>query len=217
MIKRYLLTFGALFLLVIGFLLTLLPLQIVRADLNATTYGKALVVWGVLAVLFFVPAVAMMIKKIWIFHGTGTPLPEKELCAVLISVNALNIPVRVIEKRKQLVAGWRYDDPNWCKHLVAADISRLYELHLRFNEATHTVRVSDRYRRVNFDLCPVRVKTGLLALPRPFFALQRNKKMTIEQYADMAGSDFSFKPVEIKAPLLNSILVRGWDVQFTLL
>ena len=217
MIKRYLLTLLALFLLVIAYLLTLLPLQIVRSNLSMATYGKALLVWGVLAALSFLPAISIILKKIWFFHGRGTPLPEKELRAALLAINELNIPIRVREKRKQLVAGWRYDDPDWCEYMVAAHLSRLYELHLRFNEATHTVHVSDRYRKVNFDLCPVRVKTGLLALPRPFFALQRKKNMTIENYGNMAPSEFSFRPAEIKSPLTNSILARGWNVRFTLL
>ncbi|HHB76490.1 MAG TPA: hypothetical protein ENK84_08090 [Desulfobulbus sp.] len=217
MIKRYLLTFCAFFLLVIGYLLTLLPLQIVRSDLSTATYGKALLVWGILVALSFVPAVAMIIKKIWFFHGTGVPISEKELRAALLTVNRLKIPVRVTEGRKQLIAGWRYDDPYWCEQMVAGHVSRLYELHLRFDEATHTVRVTDRLRKVNFDLCPVRVKTGLLALPRPFFALTRRKNYTIEKYGDMVPSDFSFQPAEIKSPLLNSILARGWNVQFTLL
>ncbi|HHL34697.1 MAG TPA: hypothetical protein ENJ30_10070 [Desulfobulbaceae bacterium] len=217
MIKRYLLTFGAFFLLVIGYLLTLLPLQVIRSDLSTATYGKALLAWGVLVALSFVPAVAMIIKKIWFFHGTGVPISEKELRAALLRVNGLKIPIRVTEKRKQLVVEWRYDDPDWCEHMVAAHVSRLYELHLRFNEATHTVRVTDRYRKVDFDLCPVRVKTGLLALPRPFFALTRRKSDTIEHYGDMAPFDFSYQPKEIKSPLLNSILARGWNVQFTLL
>jgi len=217
MIKRYLLTLGAFFLLVIGYLLTLLPLQIIRSELSTATYGKALLVWGILVALSFVPAVAMIIKKIWFFHGTGRPIPEKELHAALLRVNKLKIPIRVTEKRKQLIVEWRYDDPDWCEYMVAAHVSRLYELYLRFDDPTHTVRVTDRRRKVNFDLCPVRVKTGLLALPRPFFSLPRRKKYTFENYSNMAPSDFSFTPGEIKAPLLNSILARGWNVQFTLL
>ena len=216
MIKRYLLTLIALFLLVIGYLLTLLPLQIVRSHLSMATYGKALLIWGVLVALSFVPAVSIILKKIWFFHGKGTPLPAKELRAALLAINELNIPIRITNKRKQLVAHWRYDDRKWCEYMVAAHVSRLYELRLRFNEATHTVHVSDRYRKVNFDLCPVRVKTGLLALPRPCFGLQR-KKYTIEHYGNMAPSEFSFRPAEIKSPLINSILARGWNVRFTLL
>ncbi len=214
MIKRYLLTFLAFSLLVIGYLLTLLPLQTVRSDLATGTYIKALLIWGVLVALSFVPAVSRTIKKIWVFPGSGEPVPEKDLRAVLLAINTMNVPIRVTEKRKRMLVGWRYDDPQWCERMVAAGLSRIYELRLKFNAKTRTVTVVDRYRRVNFDLCPVRVKTGILALPRPLFLLKKGRG--ISTYRQMNPADFHFKPTEIKAPLTATILAHGWNVQFAL-
>ncbi len=216
MIKRYLFTLGSLFLLVTCYLLTLLPLQVVRSDLSTATYVKALLVWGALVALSFLPAVSMIIKKIWLFHGRGTPIPETELRSALLTLNAMKIPVRIVEKRTRLVAGWRYDDPTWCEYMAFADISKVYEMRLSFSRENHTVTVSDRFRKVNFDLCPVRVKTGLLALPRPFFSLEKRKYPGIGQYEDMSPTDFHFTPTEIKSPLVNTILAHGWNVRFSL-
>lgn len=216
MIKRYLLTFAGLCLLIIAYLLTLLPLQIVRDDLAAETYLKALFVWGILVLFSFLPVVSILIKKIWFFHGTGRAVSEKQLRAILLAVNEMALPIRILKKGKRLVGQWRYDDPVWCEYMTAANVSTLYELRLKFRESTNTVLVSDHFRRVNFDLCPVRVKTGLLAVPRPLLGIKRNEKLGIEQYKKMKQFDFQYKPAEIKSPLLNTILAHGWNVQFTL-
>jgi len=217
MIKRYLLTFAGLCLLIIGYLLTLLPLQIIRDDLAAETYLKALLVWGLLVLFSLLPVIALLIKKIWFFHGTGRAVSGKQLRAILLAVNDMALPIRILQKGKRLIGQWRYDDSDWCEYMVAANVSTLYELRLKFEKNTNTVLVSDRFRRVNFDLCPVRVKTGLFALPRPLLGIKKNEKLGIEQYKKMRPSDFQFKPSEIKSPLLNTILAHGWNVQFTLL
>jgi hypothetical protein len=216
MIKRYLLTFGGLCLLVIGYLLTLLPLLIVRDDLSTATYFKAMMVWGLLVSFSFLPGVALLIKKIWFFHGSGQSVSEKQLCSILMAVNEMAVPIQIEQKGKRLLAKWRYDDPDWCEYMAAANVSTLYELRLKFQKSTNTVLVSDRFRRVNFDLCPVRVKTGLLAFPRPLLGIKRDNKSGLKQYKKMGPSNFQFKPVELKSPLLNTILAHGWNVRFTL-
>jgi len=216
MIKRYLLTFAGLCLLIIAYLLTLLPLQIIRDDLAAATYIKALLVWGILILFSLLPVVSLLIKKIWFFRGTGRAVSEKQLRALLLAVNEMALPIRILQKGKRLIGQWRYDDPDWCEYMVAANVSTLYELRLKFRESTNTVLASDRSRRGNFDLCPVRVKTSLLAVPRPLFGIRRNEESGIKQHKKMRPSDFQFKPAEIKSPLLNTILAHGWNVQFTL-
>jgi len=217
MIKRYILTFGGFLLLAMIYLLTLIPLQMVRADLANPTYMKALIVWGALVLLSLGPALSLLIKKIWVFHGTGQAISIKKLQASLLAVNDMHVPLRIKKKRKRLVAGWRYDDPEWCERMAVENISRLYELRLQFNENTNTVTLSDYSRRVNFALCPIRIKTGLFAVPRLFFNIKIKKKYQIDQYNKLLPIDYKFKADEIKSPLVNTILGRGWNVQFSLL
>lgn len=217
MIKRYFLTFGGFCLLAAIYLLTLLPLLMVRGDLANQTYIKALAVWGLLVLLSLGPALSLLLKKIWFFHGTGEPVSLKKLRASLMEVNEMHVPVRIEEKGKRLIAEWRYDDPSWCERMAEKNVTRLYELRLGFDENTRTVTLADRSRRVDLDLCPIRVKTGFLAVPRLFFAVKTGKNQGIEKYKEVAPSDFQFKPGEIKSPLVNTILAQGWNVRFALI
>ena len=217
MIKRYTLTFAGFFLLAMIYLLTLVPLQIVRADLTNPTYMKALIVWGVLVLISLGPALSLLIKKIWVFHGKGRAITIKKLQSSLLAVNEMHVPVRIKKKGKRLIAEWRYDDPEWCERMAAENISRLYELRLLFNENTSTVTLSDRSRRVNFALCPIRIKTGLFSMPRLFFNINIRKNHQIEHYNNLLPIDYKFKAGEIKSPLVNTILNQGWNVQFSLL
>lgn len=217
MIKRYILTFGGFLLLAMIYLLTLVPLLIVRTDLANPTYMKAFIVWGVLVLISFGPALSLLIKKIWLFHGKGRATTAKKLRAFLFSVNEMHMPIRIKKKGKRLVAEWRYDDPEWCERMAAENISKLYEFYLAFNENTNTVTLSDRSRRVNFALCPIRIKTGLFARPRLFFSIKTGKNFTFEQYNKLLPTDYLFNPSEIKSPVVNTILDQGWNVQLSLL
>lgn len=217
MIKRYLLTFMGFFILATGYLFTLLPLLMVRSGLSNQTYLEALAVWGVLVLLSLGPAVSFLLRKIWFFEGTEQSVSLEKLRSTLLEVNKMHGPVRVRKKGKRLIMEWRYDDPAWCERMAAENMSGLYELRLAFNENTRTVTLSDRSRRVDFSLCPIRVKTGFLAMPRLFFGIRPAKEQGLEQYAERRPYDFSFKPGEIKSPLVGTLLSLGWNVQFSLL
>ncbi len=217
MIKRYLLTFMGFFTLATVYLFTLLPLLMVRSGLSNQIYLEALAVWGLLVLLSLGPALSLLLKKIWFFQGTGTPVSLKELRATLMKVNGMHAPVRVLDKGKRLIVEWRYDDSDWCELMAEKNITRLYELRLGFDANTRTVTLSDRSRKVDFDLCPIRVKTGFFAMPRLFFGIRSAEKYGVEQYRERRPSDFLFKPGEIKSPLVGTLLSLGWNVQFALL
>jgi hypothetical protein len=217
MIKRYIFTLGGFLLLAVIYLFTLVPLLVVRADLASQTYMRALIVWGILVLISLGPALSLLIKKIWFFQGKGRAITMKKLRASLLAVNDMNVPVRVKKKGRRLLAEWRYDDPEWCERMAAEKVSRLYELCLRFNENTNTVTLSDHSRRVNFALCPIRIKTGFFSLPRLFFNIKIKKGSQLEPYSNLLPVDYRFKAAEIKSPMVNTILGQGWNVQFSLL
>ncbi len=216
MIKRYLLTLMGFFILATIYLFTLLPLLMVRGDLSSQTYMKSLTVWGLLVLLSLGPALSFLLKKIWFFHGTGTPVSLHELQSTLMKINEMHVPVRVREKGKRLRVEWRYDDPDWCEQMAEKKLSRLYELRLDFDENTRTVTLFDRSRTVDFDLCPIRVKAGFFAMPRLVFGTRRMREYGLEKYRERRPSDYLFKPGEIKSPLVGTLLSLGWNVQFGL-
>jgi len=225
MIKRYLLTLFALLALVLGYCLTLLPLLVMRHEVATATSLKALLLWGFLALLSFPFFVSRLVKKIWFFQGSGEAVPEKQLRKALLVFNGENIPFTIHERGKRMRVQWRFEDPFWGEHLAATGIKRFYELHLSFAPDTRTVTVTDYNRRVDLDLCPIRVRPSFFALPRPCFQLKlsrktkrsRDEESTAEIIQNISSvQNFHFKPEDLKTPVVQLILKHGWNVRFAL-
>lgn len=216
MIKRYLLTFAGFLLLALIYLLSLLPLLLVRADLATANFVQYMTAWGILVMLSLGPALSLIIKKIWFFQGEGPAIALNALQSALLAINEMSGPVRLRKKGKRLIAEWRYDDPKWCECMADKNMVRTYELHLTFDDTVNTARLADRSKKIDLSLCPIRVRTGFFAMPRLFFNIKTGKDNGLEQLANPNPNDFHFKPREIKTPLVNALLDHGWNVRFSL-
>ena len=217
MIKRYIHTLLGLAALLGIYFLSLFPILVVRTKLEGNTFILALVVWGVIAGLFFIPALAIIIKKAWFFQGKGEPVVQKLLESTIMSVNEFDAPVSARKKRNKIILTWRYNDQTWCERLEKVEMKRLYELWLSFDNTTKTVTMADKYRSANWDLSPISIKTGLFALSKPFFKVEIGNEWGVDNYEDTIPEDYSYTPKEIKSPVMNSILKNGWNVRFSLL
>ncbi len=216
-IYRYALTLAALLLLVVFFLLTLLPLQIVRDHLTDTAYLQGLMIWGILSFVFFIPAVSMLIRKIWFFPGQGAPVSETILREKMLASNDRDIPVRTWKKGKALIVQWRYDDPKWCELMEISGVKRLLEMRLYLDEQTHTITVRDRFRKVNLELCPVKVKSSFVAIPGVVLLVPPPSPKDTDPFASRLPVDYTFRPRELKALVTSCILSQGWNIRYTLL
>lgn len=208
---------GIFLLLLFGiYWLSLLPILAIRTNLEQGQFMLALLIWGVLCGIFFIPALAVIIKKAWFFKGKGEPVVLDLLWSILASVNEMNAPIRVQKHGKKLIVSWHYKDPHWCEHLEKTDMKRIYELWLHFDNNTKTVSMTDRYRSINWDLSPVSVTTGRFSLVRPFLKVETGDAWGVENYEDTDPQDYTYTPNEIKSPVMNSILKNGWNVRFNL-
>lgn len=216
MIKRKFYTVLGILALFGFYWLTLLPILSIRTNLETRQFMLSLVIWGILCGIFFVPALAVVIKKIWFFRGRGEPVVLDLLISIMAGVNDLDAPVTVKKHGRKLVLTWRYREPQWCERIESAGLNRLYELWLQFDNNTKTVTMSDRYRSVNWDLSPVAVSTGRFSFSKPFFKVETGSEWGVENYEDTAPQDYSYLPNEIKSPVMNTILKNGWNVRFSL-
>ena len=216
MIKRYLSSFLAIVLLLVLYLLSLLPILAVRHNLEPRQFVYSLLIWGILAGMLLVPALAFIMKKTWFFRGRGEPVVLDLLQDVILGVNELDCPVAVRKKGKKMIASWRCHDADWCEQFAESGMKRLYELWLRFDNHTKTVILTDRYRSVNWDLCPISVKTGRFSFSKPFFKVEIGKEWGVDNYRDTVPDDYSFTPSEIKSPVLSTIIQNGWNARFSL-
>ncbi len=216
MFKRYVYTIFGIVLLCIIYALTLLPILAVRNTLANKEFIFALIMWGIGAGIFFIPALATIIKKAWFFPGRSEPVVQELLLSMIMGVNSLNVPVRVNKHRKKLVITWRYKDHAWCERMEKSGMKKLYELWLSFDNNTKTVNLTDKFRSVDWSLSPGRVKTGWLASSRPIFKVATGNEWGVENYEDTEPDDYTFGPEEIKGPIMNTILKNGWNVRFSL-
>lgn len=216
MFKRYLFTFLGIAVLLGIYGITLLPILAVRVNLETRNYAIALIIWGVLAGIFFFPALAVIVKKVWFFRGRGEPVVLDLLRSLLMKVNDVDAPVTVGKRGKKLVCTWRCTEPRWAERLEKKGIKRLYELWLRFDNSTKTVTLTDRYRSVSWVLSPVSVKTGWLSYSKPLFSVRTGDEWGVENYEDTGPDQYAFSPHEIKGPMMNTILKNGWNVRFSL-
>lgn len=216
MLKRYLHTAWLLLLLCMFYLAVLLPLQLVRTSLDNKQYWLSVTIWALLIAVTFFPALAVIVKKVWFFKGHGEPVLGKLLESMLMDVNNSPGPVQIIQKRKKLVATWKYNDPQWCELFRHQGVKKMREMRLHLDNSTKTVTISDRQRSIRFISCPNKVRIGLLAIPRPFFAVQCGKKWGVENYANTGPEDYMLRAGEMKSPVMGTILKNGWNVRFKL-
>lgn len=217
MFKRVFLTYCTIFLLVVAALLGLALLWlVVHPRLEAPHWYMALALWVALMSLASLVVFAAVFKKLWIFKATARPIPLDQLREELLAINDVPGPVQVISKRKKIILTWRYNQEQWCELLSRLGITRVYELHCRFDPGSQTVFLTDRIRRADFIICPERIKLGFARIPMPFLRVRQGRLGTVSTYATTEAFEYDFHPREIKAPVMDTLLASGWNVQFRL-
>lgn len=201
---------------ILFFSLALIPILIIRPHIENIHYTIAATTWAVGTALFFIPALAIIIRKVWVFQGKREPVPLGHIEEVLLETNTFDAPVSVKRSGRKLVATWRHQDQDWCELLEKTKMKRLYELWMDFDNHTKTVVMTDKYRSADWKLSPIKVKTGWFAYSKPYFNVATGKEWGVENYTDSSPDDYSFSPKEIKSPFLNTILKNGWNVRFSL-
>ena len=173
--------------------------------------------WLTLACLSLPVVLQVLLRRVWLFAGSGAPVDEEALRGRLLGINNLDAPVRVAERRRRLVVGWRHDEVQWCELLRRRGLSGLYELHLHIDPRTRTVTLMDRRRPVQFLFCPEGVRPGRPRVVLPLVRLRPGRLGSMDQYAATEPFQYDFLPREIKAPVLGTILQSGWNVRFSLI
>lgn len=216
MLKRSLLTLLALPFPPLAALLTLLPLVLVRRQLNEPTLILAWCLNASLAVAVLLIVANLLLRRIWFFRGSGEPVSVEVLRARLLAVNGMACPVEARARRRTLVFAWRIGETRWCELFSHLGISRLYELHCRLDSDTRTVFLADRVRLADLVICPDRVRIGRPRIPLPLLRARSSDLTGVDGYAGLEPHDWQFHGREIKGPVLGTILKSGWHARFTL-
>jgi len=213
---RYIKTFSGVILYILFCFVALLPVLVIRTNIESIHYTIAVTIWSIGVCLFFFPALAIIIKKAWYFEGKSEPVALDKLQKILLEINKFDAPVSVQSQRKNIIFTWRHQDQSWCQLLEDAKLKKLYELWIYFDNRTKTVTMTDKYRSADWTLSPIKLETGWFAYSKPYFRIATGNAWGVENYADSSPQDYSFSPNEIKSPVLNTIIKNGWNVRFSL-
>ena len=214
MAKRFLTALG-LILLYMVVLALILFLAITIAGDDMTALMVVILVGLVVSFGAFVPYLNWAIKRAFTFRGEGQPVSLEELRAQIQGINEFDAPVMVEERKRKLVATWKYVDARWLELFAKAGLTKSYELQMKFHEGRHTVTMVDRTKEATWRAGMGGVSVSGSTSQGVVMAYEVGKQWGIkENFAPGKIYDYKFVPSEIKLPILNSILRSGWDVQY---
>jgi uncharacterized membrane protein YhaH (DUF805 family) len=214
MVKRFLAVFGLIMLFMAVLAVILLAVILIAGDNEGTILVAVLVIF-VIGIGAFFPFLDWTVKRVFRFSGEGSPAPEAELRARIQALNQFDAPVMVEERKDRLVATWKYVDAQWWELLAKAGLTKIYELHMKFDVPSHTVTLIDITKSVSWRAGPreVRLRGGFFR--GVILAYEIGKAWGIQRnFQPGKIYDYRFVPQEIKNPILNTILRAGWDVRF---
>jgi hypothetical protein len=214
MFKRFLAAFGWM-LLYMAILAVVLFLAILIGGNDDVFILVTVLVVLVIATLGMIPFLDWVAKRAFHFRAEGEPLPEEALRAQIRSINDYDVPVMVEERKNHLVATWKYVDATWWELLAKAGLTKVYELHMQFDETKHLVTLIDVSKSVAWRAGPTEVRLRGGFFRGVMLAYEVGKQWGIRENFQLGKIyDYKFQPQEIKNPIMNSILRGGWDVRF---
>jgi hypothetical protein len=215
MAKRFLSAFGLVLLYLIAWVPILFLWITIWEDKNESILVVGVLSATVLIIIGFIPYLDFVAKRAFHFTGEGRAVSEEELCTAIKGINHLEAPVMVQERGKKLVATWKYVDAKWWEVLAKAGLTKVYELHMKFDERKKEVVLIDVKKSVSWKAGPSEVRLWGGFFRGVEFSYEIGKRWGIkESFAPGGIYSYEFSPQEIKNPIMNSILRNGWDVRF---
>lgn len=214
MVKRFLTVFGLVLLYMLAWAVCLAPIILVAGD-NDTVMLVVVLGTLVFSAAGLVPYLDWAAKRVFRFQGEGEPVSGAELRAHIQAINDFDVPVMVKERRGGLVATWRYVDARWWEALAKAGLTKVYELHIKFDDAQHLATLIDVNKSVAWRAGPTQVRLWGGFFRGIVFQYEIGKQWGIKENFQLGKVyDYRFVPQEIKMPIMNTILQNGWDVRF---
>lgn len=195
--------------------LLFIPITFLDGDVLAVATG----VWGVGAFVFFFPWFIWLTKVIWIFKGDAVkPTSFEEIKKEILELNRPDLPLMVTEKSPtHLIISWKYVDAKWWEVFRKAGMTGAYRLHVKFSPDKHEARLIDIVTKINWNKGPSGFHFSFTFFRGISMEFSIGKAWGIRENFSLGKIyDFKFNNMEIKNPVLNTLLRAGWDVRFAL-
>ncbi len=204
--------FGLVVLYILGLGVLMLPFLIIYRDNDLAVIIMVLTVL-VLGSAGLIPYINFISKTVFRYRGEGPIISPGDLRAQLLEVNDFDVPVMVEGRGNKLVFTWRYVDARWWELMAKSGMTGTYELHVKLDPRRHRATLIDVNKSVSWGAGP-----GDVHLKGGFFRgvnmeVEIGKQWGIrENFRPGKIYDYKFTPMEIKTPVMNTILRNGWDV-----
>jgi hypothetical protein len=214
MMKRFLIVFGLIILYMVVIALVFLSFILLLRENDGAMLVLALVML-VVSAGGLIPFMDWAAKRVFYFPGEGQPISEAALRAQVQAINELNVPVMVQERGRTLAVTWKYVDARWWELFARAGLTKIYELHVKFDEARRRVTLIDVTKSVSWRAGPTKVQIAWIGFRGISFEVEIGQQWGIVENFQLGQVyEYRFSPQEIKTPVMNSILRSGWDVRF---
>jgi hypothetical protein len=142
-------------------------------------------------------------------------LPASEVRERLLALNRDTAPYQIIDgsaEKVDLIAEWKIVDAKWYEIFAKANLTKVFRIYMRFNEARHEIRAKDEEYTVEW-------RAGLPSLSMSVSKFQ-GQKTSIEFGTAYAFTEelqpgqvykYRFNTNEIKKPIQEAVTACGWS------
>jgi len=195
-------------------LILLVGLRVFNPKVNEGGFLMFVLVSTVVLLIGFLPYLNFSAKRAFYFKGEGPPLAMEELRKSILAINLASAPVMVMEKGREIIVTWNYLDAKWWEILAKAGFEKVYELHVKFNDAEKEVILIDVLKNVKWRLGPGHTKVSGGYFRGICAGFERGQRWGIKEDFRLGKIyDFKFSPSEIRNPVANTILNSGWSIR----
>ncbi|OGJ44358.1 hypothetical protein A2272_05800 [Candidatus Peregrinibacteria bacterium RIFOXYA12_FULL_33_12] len=214
MLMRYLKVILYIFLFMIAWSGIFLAIALL-SGLNADIILIMAISGGVILSVSFIPFLNWAIKHCFYYKSDDKPVSYEDLYQELLNINKIDAPIMTQEKGNKMIITWKYIDAKWWEILKKNSLKAIYELQIKFNKNKHYVVLIDISKKVEWGVGPQGVKLSANYNRGVFASAEIGKQFGIKENFTLGKIyDYKFKSSEIKTPVVNMILKKGWDVYF---
>lgn len=145
----------------------------------------------------------------------GTPvLSKSELQERILAINRDSAPFRIIDGSSEnvdLIAEWKIADAQWSEIFGKAGISSVFRIYMKFDEANHEVRTSDREYSVQWSggIAHLSVQVSAFKGQKQEISFGSAYAFT-EEFKPGLIYKYKFSTKEIKEPIQDVVTGGGW-------
>ena len=141
-------------------------------------------------------------------------LPAGEVRQRLLALNRETAPYQIIEgaaENVDLIAEWKIVDARWYEIFAKANLTKVFRIYMKFDEAKHEVRAKDEEFTLEW-----RAGVPSLSLSASKFSGQKTSiefgtaYAFTEEFKPGQVYNYRFNTNEIKKPIQEAVIACGW-------